>query len=122
MCVCVNEFRPISFFPLLTKMLENVGVSWIKPSIRNELNQSSFVTLPFPGPGKRTTSALKLNYEFLDIESGAVRVLILDYLRKCIDRLPDHSENSNQTFAKCCKYYIFLIVRFFTPSCVARSL
>ena len=86
----VNDFRPISLLPILSKMLEKlVAVKWILPFIKNKLSQTQFAYLP--GPGKGTTSALTLLYhrvlQFLDKESGSVRVLTLDYA-KAFDRLP----------------------------------
>ena len=86
----VNDFRPISLLPILSKMLEKlVARNWILPFTSNRLDPSQFAYLP--GPGKGTTSALTLLYhrvlKFLDKESGAVRVLSLDYA-KAFDRLP----------------------------------
>lgn len=87
---CTADYRPISLLPLLSKITEKfVANHWIKPSIRGRLQSDQFAYVP--GPGKGTATALTLLYHkvlsYLDSESGAVRLLSIDFSR-AFDKLP----------------------------------
>jgi len=84
------DYRPISLLPLLSKITEKLVANyWIKPSIRGRLRPDQFAYVP--GPGTGTATALTLLYhkvlEYLDNESGAVRLLSIDFSR-AFDKLP----------------------------------
>jgi len=90
---CSSDFRPISLLPLLSKMAEKiVAEQWIKPFIRGRIQPDQFAYVP--GPGKGTVTALTLLYHkvlhHLDTESGAVRLLSVDF-SKAFDKLPHHA-------------------------------
>ncbi len=87
---CLSDFRPISLLPLLSKIAEKiVAERWIKPVIRGRIQPDQFAYVP--GPGKGTVAALTLLYHkvlhHLDRESGAVRLLSVDF-SKAFDKLP----------------------------------
>ena len=87
---CPGDYRPISLLPLLSKIAEKiVATHWIKPYIRGRLQADQFAYIP--GPGTGTSTALTLLYhkvlQFLDGESGAVRLLSIDFSR-AFDKLP----------------------------------
>jgi len=88
--VASTDFRPISVLPVLSKVMEKIVVScWILPHVASKLSTSQFAYIP--GSGKGTTTALTLiNHhilKFLDVKSGAVRLLAADF-SKAFDRLP----------------------------------
>lgn len=85
-----GDYRPISLLPLLSKVAEKiVADKWVKPCIRGRIQANQFAYVP--GPGKGTVAALTLLYHqvlsHLDRESGAVRLLSVDF-RKAFDKLP----------------------------------
>lgn len=85
----VNEFRPISLLPVLTKLLEKIVVrKWLLPQICDKLNMNQFAYIP--GHGKGTSCALTYMYlhilGYLDSASGAARVVTID-MSKAFDKL-----------------------------------
>lgn len=85
-----SQYRPISLLPIISKSLEKlVANHWIKPYIRHEMKSDQFAYTP--GIGKGTVPALTLLLHnilnFLDKQSGAVRVLTVDFSR-AFDKLP----------------------------------
>lgn len=88
-----DDYRPISLLPIISKIAEKlVAAHWIKPFICDRMKTDQFAYVP--GPGKGTTSALALMYHeilhYLDKESGAVRLLSVDFSR-AFDKLPHFS-------------------------------
>ena len=86
---CVQDYRPISLLPILSKVLEKVVANkWLYPYVNGKISSNQFAYLP--GPGKGTNNALTLMYgkilEFLDSSSGVVRLLTID-LSKAFDKL-----------------------------------
>ena len=85
----LNEFRPISLLPILTKLLEKIVVKkWLLPQICDKLDMNQFAYIP--GHGKGTSCALTYIYlhilRYLDSSSGAARVVTID-LSKAFDKL-----------------------------------
>lgn len=85
---CVNDFRPISITPFISKLFERIVASkYIIPLIKDNISASQFAYIPRVGAG--TTCALvKLQNEilkFLD-SPGFVRVLSVD-LAKAFDKI-----------------------------------
>jgi len=88
----VSDFRPISLLPILSKTLERLVVQkWISPHLSHG-DKSQFAYLSLPGRG--TTCATTLIYHsvlrHLDCDSGAVRLLSIDFA-KAFDKLPHNS-------------------------------
>ena len=89
----VNDFRPISMLPLLSKLFERIfSAKWLIPGIRDKLNCSQFAYVP--GSGKGTVMAVTSMYlhvlKYLDIDSGAVRIAAID-LSKAFDSITHDS-------------------------------
>ena len=89
----VSHFRPISILPVLSKIFEKIVLSkWILPFVSHKVSSTQFAY--FPRVGNGTTCALTFLYhkilQFLDKESGAVRVLAVDF-SKAFDKLPTNS-------------------------------
>ena len=88
----ISDYRPITLLPILSKILEKiVAKHWLKPSFKDSCkDQFAYV----PGPGRGTTTALTLiNHHILshlDKQSGAIRLLSVDY-SKAFDKLPHPS-------------------------------
>ena len=85
----LSDMRPISLLPLLSKILERMVLDkFILPLIHNQCDPFQFAYLP--GRGLGTTTALTLmNHhilKFLDSQSGAVRVLTVDF-SKAFDKI-----------------------------------
>ena len=99
----VSHFRPISMLPILSKLLEKIVCQKIIfPCVSNKIDLSQFAYIPRPGAG--ATSALVLAYhkivEFLDVQSGAVRLLSADF-SKAFEKLL-HSN----IIASCLKFHL----------------
>jgi hypothetical protein len=87
-----SHFRPISLLPILSKTFERLVVKkWISPRL-SHTDKSQFAYLSLPGRG--TTCASTLIYHsvlrHLDCDSGAVRILSIDFA-KAFDKLPHSS-------------------------------
>jgi len=99
MPVRLNDYRPISILPGLSKIFERIlCTKFIIPAIRDRVNSNQFAYVP--GPGKGTTNALNSMYlstlKFLDSQSGVVRVAAVD-LTKAFDSVT-HSSVLNACF------------------------
>ena len=77
----VTDFRPISLLPMFSKVLEKIVCSkWLIPCLRDKFGKNQFAYIP--GTGKGTVTALTTMYlhilQFLDSQSGAVKVVAVD--------------------------------------------
>ena len=89
----VNDFRPISMLPILSKVFEKIICDkWLVPSIRDKVQASQFAYVPGSGKGPvMATTTIYLNcLKFLDQKSGCVRMTTVD-LKKAFDRLTHSS-------------------------------
>lgn len=88
----VSDFRPISLLPVLSKIFERIVLRvLLLPYVKRSVDKSQFAFIPRCGAG--TTPALVLVQhqilQFLDSESGGVRMLSID-LSKAFDKVPHH--------------------------------
>ena len=95
----VQEFRPISLLPILSKLLEKIVMKKILlPAVIDKISPSQFAYIPRPGSG--TVSALVVLQhrilEWLDSSPGIVRLLSVDF-SKAFDKLP-HQNIINACF------------------------
>ena len=84
------DYRPISILPAASKIFEKlVYEKYVKDKVRNVVSREQFAFVP--GAGTGTTCALvrvtNRLLGFLDPESGAVRLLFIDFT-KAFDQLP----------------------------------
>ena len=89
----IDDFRPISILPCLSKVFERVVLSkFILPKASLLIRPSQFAYIPRPGSGT-TSPVVLLNHmilNFLDSASGAVRLLSVDF-SKAFDSLSHSS-------------------------------
>jgi len=83
-----SHYRPISLLPILSKCLERIVVKhMILSAIQEGLSATQFAYVP----GRGAAVAMTLMYDkilrFLDSQSGAVRLLAIDF-EKAFDNLP----------------------------------
>ncbi len=78
----VSDFRPISLLPQLSKVFEKmICNSLILPYVVKSVDPAQFAFFPRPGSGTSSALTLLCNriLSFLDSESGAVRLLSIDF-------------------------------------------
>ena len=84
-----ENFRPIAMLPVLSKVMEKIVVSKrILPTIKSKLQPSQFAYIPRSGGGAASALTLINHHilKFLDLKSGAVRVVAADF-SKAFDKL-----------------------------------
>ena len=80
----MSDFRPISLTPILCKILERLVVKrWILPKLGTKVDLSQFAYIPRNGSGATSAPTLMQHkiLKFLDVSSGCVRILSIDFAK-----------------------------------------
>ena len=77
-CYHINDLRPISLLPTVTKVLESIVRDWLIPSLEPSLDENQFGCRP----GRSATHALiTIQHKWLQTldNKGSVRALFVDF-------------------------------------------